>query len=73
MGYLLHQSPKFYSDLFFGFKLWRILLNSEWLVHLVECTNVSATNYRGTEGVILCISIGDVQQCIVYCLIPLDL
>ena len=47
---------------------WGLLLNFNWLVHLVECPNVSSTNcnLESAEGVI----IGVVHQFIGHCLIP---
>ena len=58
LGCLLQWSPKSYS-----------LETFDWLVHLVECLNVSTTI---TEGVILCIIITDVNKFIGHCLSPLD-
>ena len=44
------------------------LINFDWLVFDIECSNVSTTE----EGLIVCIVIGDVHQFIRHCLIPLD-
>ena len=38
-----------------------ILLNFDWLMHLVECPNVSTTNCILQNGLILCIIIVDVH------------
>ena len=43
MGYLLHQSPKFNNNvlLFVGLTTLGTLVNFNWLVYQVECSNVS--------------------------------
>ena len=49
------------------------LLYFNWLVHKVECPNVSTTNCNPQKaGLILCFIIRDVHQFIHHCLIPLD-
>ena len=66
-----YSSPQSFTIMFylsFALQLWELLLTFDWLVHLVECPNVSTTN--NTKVVILCDII--VQQFISHCLIPLD-
>ena len=48
-------------------QLWGLFLNFDWLDH-----NVKFLNVLTTEWVILCTFIGDVQQFIGHCHIPLD-
>ena len=69
MGCLFHLSPKFFNNVFVFVRLKTLgtLVNFDWLVNQVECSNVSTT-----EGVILCIIIRDVHEFICNCLIPLD-
>ena len=51
---------------------WGLLMNLDWLVHLIQCPNVSTFDCNCTEWSILCIIIGDVHQFIGLCLIFLD-
>ena len=67
MGYLLHQSPKFYNNVFLFVDPTTYGTYYDWLVHQVECSNVSTT-----KGLILCIIIWNVHQFIGHCVIPLD-
>ena len=75
LGCLLHQSPKFYYNFFFfvGLTILGTLIEF-WLIGSLSWVS-KRFNHKlsSTEGLILCILIGDVHQFIVYCLIPLQL
>ena len=67
-GMFITLVPKFlYYFLFVGLKTLGTLVNFDWLIHKVECSNFSVTNFN---LVILSIIIGDVHQFIGHCLIP---
>ena len=77
LGYLLHQSPKFYINVFMfvGLTFLGTLVNFDWLIQ--RFIQLSVQNFQpliqSTEEVILCIIIGDIHQFIGHCLIPVDL
>ena len=77
MGCLLHQSPKFYNNvfLFISFTTLGTLVNFDWLV-IVNKLSVQTQQplilQKSTKLIILCIIIGDVQKFIGHCLIPLE-
>ena len=52
-------------------QLWGLLLNFDWLVHLIKCPNASTTNCNYRKY-ILYIIIGNVHNFIGHCPIPLD-
>ena len=49
---IISQSTKFCNDvfLFVGFTTLGTLVNFNWLVQLVECSNVSTTNFNLEKG-----------------------